>query len=467
MNVAFVLDYCSFIVLIFVIQVDDQDHFKLKMVRVTKLKLHRTISEIMNKGNLDSLTTKKIRLLCEAKYNTDLSERMKSQELRAAEINQQANQVNVTNQRSTHADKNNVTSDEESSASEDDGSGDSEEEEGGSEDGNGSDGSEGNATGGSEEGSSCSGSESCSDSECSSDSSDEETDSKVPASTSKKTATILKRTTSNVSSPKKVFVNASSPKKHSTNSLPKKTSANASSPKKVFANAASSKKASASSTSFKEPFAAGPSKAVSVIAGPSKGTTAISGSPKKAAVNAVPAKKDAAITSTTKKAVPDVGPAKKASVNTKKRKTNKEGNGVQSKKPKKDDTAKKIELDDAALARKLQAEEWNFRRATVNKLFRNAPQKKNEEQIKKRKPCPFLKKCLLSPALAEVLGTNEMSRPDVVQKMWSVVRERNLFDASNKQYALCDEQLKNVFGKKRIRLIGMMKYLKHHIKDIN
>lgn len=73
------------------------------MVRVTKLELHRTISgkngylkqyynvvngflvlknvfcysvaDIMRKGNLDQLTTKKIRMLCEQKYNIDLSSR--------------------------------------------------------------------------------------------------------------------------------------------------------------------------------------------------------------------------------------------------------------------------------------------------------------------------------------------------------------------------------------------------------
>ncbi|KAL1423358.1 hypothetical protein MTO96_021328 [Rhipicephalus appendiculatus] len=80
--------------------------------------------------------------------------------------------------------------------------------------------------------------------------------------------------------------------------------------------------------------------------------------------------------------------------------------------------------------------------------------------------CIFPEVCSVSPELAAVVGAEEMARSAVVKKMWSIVRERNLFDPSNKQFAICDPQLMKVFGHKRVRMFGMMKYLKNHIKDI-
>jgi len=38
-------------------------------------------------------------------------------------------------------------------------------------------------------------------------------------------------------------------------------------------------------------------------------------------------------------------------------------------------------------------------------------------------------------------------------------------DPKNKQFAVCDEQLQKVFGVKRFRTFGMMKYLKSHFTD--
>ncbi|KFM74355.1 Upstream activation factor subunit spp27, partial [Stegodyphus mimosarum] len=126
-------------------------------------------------------------------------------------------------------------------------------------------------------------------------------------------------------------------------------------------------------------------------------------------------------------------------------------------------------LDDAAVARKLQAEEWNFRRRAVKRVPREVSKKKDDKngQPKKKKASTYTRKCMLSPQLAEVMQTTQMARPDVVKKMWGIVKERNLFDPSNKRYAICDEQLLKVFGKERILMFGMMKYLKNHIKDIN
>ena len=50
------------------------------------------------------------------------------------------------------------------------------------------------------------------------------------------------------------------------------------------------------------------------------------------------------------------------------------------------------------------------------------------------------------------MGTDQMSRRDVVKKLWDVVRERGLQDPTNKQFAICDDQLLKVFGEFFFRL---------------
>ncbi|CAG0879291.1 unnamed protein product [Cyprideis torosa] len=80
-----------------------------------------------------------------------------------------------------------------------------------------------------------------------------------------------------------------------------------------------------------------------------------------------------------------------------------------------------------------------------------------------KKKTGFAKNCRLSPELAQIMGRDEMPRHEVVKRMWAIIKERNLYDPENKQFAICDTQLKSVFGVDRFRTFGMMKYLKHHI----
>lgn len=68
----------------------------------------------------------------------------------------------------------------------------------------------------------------------------------------------------------------------------------------------------------------------------------------------------------------------------------------------------------------------------------------------------------LSPELAALVGQEEMARHEVVKKIWSIIKERDLYDPKNKQYAICDDALFKVIGVKRFRTFGMMKYLKNH-----
>ncbi|XP_023217189.1 upstream activation factor subunit spp27-like isoform X2 [Centruroides sculpturatus] len=90
---------------------------------------------------------------------------------------------------------------------------------------------------------------------------------------------------------------------------------------------------------------------------------------------------------------------------------------------------------------------------------------KKEKKNKPKKENSYTKKLLLSPELAELVGAKEMARSDIVKKMWEIVRERDLFDPNNKQFIICDAQLKKIFGEERIRMFGVMKYLKAHLTE--
>ena len=121
---------------------------------------------------------------------------------------------------------------------------------------------------------------------------------------------------------------------------------------------------------------------------------------------------------------------------------------------------------DEELAQQLQEELNNSGRRTRS---RNAPKKKRERKTlakgDRKGKSAYSKPCILSSELAEVMGSDRLARNEVVKKMWEIVKERNLQDPSNRQYMLCDEQLLGIFGKKKVKTFGMMKYLKNHIKD--
>merc|ERR1719505_257728 len=81
------------------------------------------------------------------------------------------------------------------------------------------------------------------------------------------------------------------------------------------------------------------------------------------------------------------------------------------------------------------------------------------------KKSAFTKSFKLSAELADVVGSDVMPRHEVVKKLWAVIKERELQDPKNKQFAICDDQLQKVFGIKRFRTFGMMKFLKDHFVE--
>jgi len=89
------------------------------------------------------------------------------------------------------------------------------------------------------------------------------------------------------------------------------------------------------------------------------------------------------------------------------------------------------------------------------------------KETKKKKPkgkyTGFTRPYKLSPELASLMGAKELPRHEVVKKVWAIIKEKNLYDPKNKQFAICDGALEKVIGVKRFRTFGMMKYLSPHL----
>nr|KAG5691792.1 hypothetical protein BaRGS_003188 [Batillaria attramentaria] len=123
-------------------------------------------------------------------------------------------------------------------------------------------------------------------------------------------------------------------------------------------------------------------------------------------------------------------------------------------------------VNDEELAKKLQDEEFDTR---PSRRCKSQPAKVKPKKTKKERPkgtSLYSRPCALLPPLSKVLGTDRMPRPEVVKKLWEIAKERNLQDPSNKQFMLCDEEMLELFGRKKVRLFGMMKHLKPYIKDL-
>jgi chromatin remodeling complex protein RSC6 len=82
-----------------------------------------------------------------------------------------------------------------------------------------------------------------------------------------------------------------------------------------------------------------------------------------------------------------------------------------------------------------------------------------------KKPNGLQKIMQPSPELAAVIGTEKLSRGDVVSKMWAYIKANNLQNPTNKREIVADAKLKPVFGgKDRVDMFEMNKHLANHLK---
>ena len=69
-----------------------------------------------------------------------------------------------------------------------------------------------------------------------------------------------------------------------------------------------------------------------------------------------------------------------------------------------------------------------------------------------------------SSELAAVVGDAALPRGEVVSKVWEYIKKHNLQNPENKREILADDKLSKVFGKDKVTMFEMNKYLAQHLK---
>jgi len=82
-----------------------------------------------------------------------------------------------------------------------------------------------------------------------------------------------------------------------------------------------------------------------------------------------------------------------------------------------------------------------------------------------RKANPALQKPLQpSKGLAAVVGSNPLPRPQMVRRVWDYIKQHNLQNPQNRREILADDKLRPIFGKDKVTMFEMNRYLAQHLK---
>jgi upstream activation factor subunit UAF30 len=68
-----------------------------------------------------------------------------------------------------------------------------------------------------------------------------------------------------------------------------------------------------------------------------------------------------------------------------------------------------------------------------------------------------------SKELAAVVGAGPLPRGEVVSKVWDYIKKQDLQNPENRREILADDTLEAVFGKKKVTMFEMNKYLAQHL----
>jgi upstream activation factor subunit UAF30 len=69
-----------------------------------------------------------------------------------------------------------------------------------------------------------------------------------------------------------------------------------------------------------------------------------------------------------------------------------------------------------------------------------------------------------SSELAAVVGSAPLARSEVVSKIWDYIKKHNLQNPENRREIIADDKLKPIFGKPKVTMFEMNKYLSQHLK---
>lgn len=68
-----------------------------------------------------------------------------------------------------------------------------------------------------------------------------------------------------------------------------------------------------------------------------------------------------------------------------------------------------------------------------------------------------------SKELAEIVGAAPLARSAVVSKVWDYIKEHKLQNPENRREILADGKLAAVFGRPKVTMFEMNKYLSQHL----
>jgi chromatin remodeling complex protein RSC6 len=69
-----------------------------------------------------------------------------------------------------------------------------------------------------------------------------------------------------------------------------------------------------------------------------------------------------------------------------------------------------------------------------------------------------------SAELAAIVGSEPLARSAVVSKVWDYIKENKLQNPENRREILADGKLQPIFGKPKVTMFEMNKYLSQHLK---
>ncbi len=69
-----------------------------------------------------------------------------------------------------------------------------------------------------------------------------------------------------------------------------------------------------------------------------------------------------------------------------------------------------------------------------------------------------------SPELGASAGNDKLPRSQVISKVWDYIKSNNLQNPANKREILADDKLKKVFGRDKVTMFEMNKYIAQHVK---
>ena len=69
-----------------------------------------------------------------------------------------------------------------------------------------------------------------------------------------------------------------------------------------------------------------------------------------------------------------------------------------------------------------------------------------------------------SADLAAIVGEGTMPRGEVVSKIWVYIKEHKLQDPKDGRQIMADEKLKKIFGKDKVSMFEMNKFIAAHLK---